>query len=152
MLKGGKDPLTGSTKERVEQNAVIEFLCDPTKEGTEGEWDSEDKYEKRDEKKEDEKKEDDKKEDDKDDDKKNDDKKDDKDSEKNEGESTIEHQLKHENASLVWDGFAREKDADVLRLTWYTKYACEKREDNGGGGGDESSSSHWGFFTWFVVV
>lgn len=152
---GGKNPLSGPEKERFEQKAVIEFLCDPEKEGTEGEWESEDKYEKRAEKEEDKEgeKKDEKKDGDKEDEKKDGDKEDEKkDGDKDEGESTIEHQLKHENASLIWDGFAREKEVDVLRLTWYTKYACEKREDNGGSGGDESSSAHWGFFTWFTVI
>jgi len=132
---GGKDPLSGPSKERTDQKAIVEFLCDPEKEGTEGEWVSEEKYEKR----ADEKKDDDKKDDD----------------DKDEGESTLEHQLKHDNASLVWDGFESEKSARILRLTWYTKYACEKREENGGGGSDddgESTSSHWGFFTWFTVM
>ncbi|CAF3478966.1 type II membrane protein [Fusarium graminearum] len=136
VLTGGKDPLSGPSKEKTDQKAIIEFLCDPNKEGTEGEWVSEEKYEKR----ADEKKDDDKKEDGGD---------------KDEGESTLEHQLKHENASLIWDGFEVEKDVGILRLTWHTKYACEKRDESGGGGSDDggdNSSSHWGFFTWFVLI
>ena len=46
-LKGGKHPLNGPAQEKKEQKAIIEFLCDPDKTGTEGEWESEDKYEKR---------------------------------------------------------------------------------------------------------
>ncbi|KAI9646640.1 type II membrane protein [Ciborinia camelliae] len=40
-------------------------------------------------------------------------------------------------------------DADILRLTWHTKYACE---DGPKDGGDDKKSSHWGFFTWFIIV
>ncbi|QSZ28653.1 hypothetical protein DSL72_003152 [Monilinia vaccinii-corymbosi] len=40
-------------------------------------------------------------------------------------------------------------DADILRLTWRTKYACEDGpKDNG----ENNKSSHWGFFTWFIIV
>ncbi|KAF5672465.1 autophagy-related protein [Fusarium heterosporum] len=141
VLTGGKDPLSGPSKERVDQKAIIEFICDPDKEGTEGEWVSEEQYSKRAEEKDDgDKKDDDKKEGDGDD--------------KDEGESTLEHQLKHDNASLIWDGFEKEKDARVLRLTWHTKYACEKREESGGGKDDDgdSTSSHWGFFTWLFFI
>merc|ERR1712000_711808 len=44
VLKGGKHPLNGPRKERREQQAVIEFLCDKEKTGLEGEWESEDRY------------------------------------------------------------------------------------------------------------
>ncbi|KAF4589792.1 Autophagy-like protein 27 [Ophiocordyceps camponoti-floridani] len=125
VLKGGKDPLVGPVGERREQKAIVEFLCDPNKKGDEGEWEAGDKYDRRSP-----------------DDNKGNDGKD---------QSAIEHQLKKEGAALVWEGYGREKDADVLRLTWHTKFACEKRDggDKDGGG---SSSSHWGFFTWFVVL
>lgn len=129
VLTGGRDPLKGDIK-KTDQKAIIEFLCDPKKEGTEGEWVTSDQYEKR--------ADDDKKEGDGDD--------------KDDSESMIEHQLKHDNASLIWDSFDVEEKARVLRLTWYTKYACEKSEDNGGSGDDDSSSSHWGFFTWFIIM
>ncbi|KAM0249174.1 hypothetical protein ACHAQJ_009154 [Trichoderma viride] len=144
VLKGGKHPLNGPVSERRDQKAVIEFLCDPDKTGTEGEWASEDEYEKAPATKrraEDDKKEKDDKggdEGDKDDDGK---------------DSSVEHQLKNENAALVWEDYAKEKDSDVLRLTWYTKYACEKRD---GGKDDDNepgnSSASWGFFTWFVII
>lgn len=148
VLKGGKHPLTGPVKERKEQKAVIEFLCDQNRKGTEGEWDSEDKYEKASENRR--RAEDDKKgKDEKDDGKKDDGKKD------GDGQdSSIEHQLKTANASLIWEGYSKEKDVDVLRLTWHTKYACEKRDGNDDkdkDGGDDVSS-HWGFFTWFVIM
>lgn len=142
VLKGGKDPLSGPIKERREQKAVIEFLCAQGKTGLEGEWSSEDRYdgddkvrmEKREDKKEDNKRDDEKKGDD------------------GEGtESGVEHQLKKDNASLIWESYDPDDNgADVLRLTWHTKYACEKREDSD----DEpaNASSHWGFFTWFVIL
>ncbi|TGO37603.1 hypothetical protein BHYA_0093g00290 [Botrytis hyacinthi] len=40
-------------------------------------------------------------------------------------------------------------DADILRLTWRTKFACE---DGPKDDGDDMKSSHWGFFTWFIIV
>ncbi|KAG6005935.1 type II membrane protein [Claviceps maximensis] len=148
VLKGGKHPLDAPVKERREQKAVVEFLCDE-KDGTEGEWeDSEDKYSvdeeklrRRDGKKEDEMK-----------------SNDDNNNDNNKDRSFPEHQLRKDNAALIWESYGPEQDADVLRLTWHTKYACEKRNGNnddddgkkGDGGGD--ASAHWGFFTWFVVV
>jgi hypothetical protein len=35
------------------------------------------------------------------------------------------------------------KDADVLRLRWRTKYACES---------DTPPGEHWGFLTWFIIM
>lgn len=150
VLKGGKHPLNGPVSERREQKAVIEFICDPDKTGTEGEWASEDEYEKAPASKR-------AAEDDKGDKKD----KDDKDKSGDEGDkdddgkqdSSIEHQLKNENAALIWEDYADQKGVDVLRLTWYTKYACEKRD----GGKDDDheptdSSASWGFFTWFVIM
>ncbi|KAI5458143.1 autophagy-related protein 27 [Mariannaea sp. PMI_226] len=156
VLKGGRHPLTRAGRE---QRAVIELICDRNRTGTEGEWDSEDKYDasklrlRADEKDEGETKEGDDK-DSKDGDKdgdKSDDKGSDKDGEGEDGESITEHQLKKEDAALIWESYGLEKDIDVLRMTWYTKYACEKRDD-GGDEGDDPSSSHWGFFTWFILI
>lgn len=134
VLKGGKHPLDGPVQERREQRAVIEFLCDAEKKGDEGEWDAEDKYEKDGGAR-----------------RRADDNKGD--SEK----SAIEHQLKKPGAALIWGSYEKEKDADVLRLTWHTKYACEKRDGSDGKDKDGkedkgNSSSHWGFFTWFVIM
>lgn len=56
------------------------------------------------------------------------------------------------NASLVFDSWGasdENPDVDVLRLTWRTKYACEGRSDEGG---NDSASAHWGFFTWLVIL
>lgn len=41
-----------------------------------------------------------------------------------------------------------EGDADVLRLSWQTKYACEGSKDEQ----DAENGSHWGFFTWFILM
>lgn len=129
VLKGGKHPLKGPVKERKEQKAIIEFLCDPEKDGSEGEWDAEDKYERL---------------------ARREDKDKDKDDE-DEGESSAEHQLKKDDAALVWESFKEEKDADVLRMTWYTKHACEDKRSDDGDGGDSASTS-WGFFTWLFII
>lgn len=143
VLKGGKDPLTGPVKERRAQKAVIEFLCDPDKTGKEGEWGVDDEKRRRDDG-------DDKGDDEGDDE--GDDKGDDDGEGDDEGESSMEHQLKKDDAALIWESFGPEKDADVLRLTWYTKYACEKRDDSDDPDEDGGASAHWGFFTWFVIM
>ncbi|PHH90019.1 hypothetical protein CDD83_4703 [Cordyceps sp. RAO-2017] len=144
VLKGGKHPLDGPVAERREQRAVIEFLCDHNKKGDEGEWEAEDKYDKEGGPQ---RRADDKGGDGKDD--------------GGNGTSAIEHQLRKPDAALIWESYEREKDADVLRLTWHTKFACETQSGGGGGGGDGgdggnkgdgNSSRHWGFFTWFVLV
>lgn len=137
VLKGGRH-------ENRDQRAVIEFLCDREKTGLEGEWEAEDKYEKESKRKrEDDKKEDDKKDDDK------------KDGDKNkDNKEEVEHQLKKDDAALIWESYGAEKDIDVLRLTWHTKYACEKRDDDKDVQDPEepSSSGSWGFFTWLVIM
>lgn len=150
VLKGGKHPLTGPVSERRNQKAVIEFICDPDKTGTEGEWTSEDEYEKAPKTKR-------RAADDKDDKKEKDDKDGDNKDDDGKTDSAIEHQLKNENAALIWEDYAKEKDVDILRLTWYTKYACEKRDGGKDGGKDDDrepsdSSASWGFFTWFVIM
>ncbi|KOS22400.1 Autophagy-related protein 27 [Escovopsis weberi] len=137
VFKGGKHPLTGPPSEQREQRAVIEFLCDPDKKGTEGEWESEDKYEKSSAEKADGGK--------------------GGDGDDEEGDSSIEHQLKLDGAALIWESYGKEDDADVLRLTWHTQHACEKRDggkDGSSGGGEEGgdASSNWGFFTWFIIL
>jgi hypothetical protein len=142
VLKGGKHPLDGPSKERQEQKAIIEFLCDPDKTGTEGEWESEDKYEKRADKDED-----DKKDDEEDDDKTDEEDKD------GESHSGMEHQLKKDNAALIWESYSDVKDSKVLRLTWHTKYACEKRDGDKDDPDDgDRASAGWGFFTWLVIM
>jgi len=50
--------------------------------------------------------------------------------------------------SLTFVRYGAEDDADVLRLKWRTKHACEdsKREQ------DAEKGQRWGFFTWFIIV
>ena len=156
VLKGGRHPRVGPVKERRDQRAVIEFLCDPEKTGLEGEWEAEDKYDAKLRKRDDDEKGKDGEEG-KDGDKGKDGKdgEEGKDGDKGDGdgvESAIEHQLMKNDTALIWEsyGLNEKKDADVLRLTWYTKHACESREDSGDDGSD--GSSHWGFFTWLVIM
>ncbi|KAK3906474.1 autophagy-related protein 27 [Staphylotrichum tortipilum] len=139
-----------TTYQQREQRTVVEFRCNPDREGTEGEWESVDEYErpkktKREEggKKDDPKKDDGDK---KDGDKKEGDKKDD--------ESTPEKQLKKDGAALVWEGYKREKgtdgaDMDTLYLTWYTKHACDAAVDEPP---PAKESQSWGIFTWLVIL
>jgi autophagy-related protein 27 len=152
VLKGGKFPLDGAVKDRREQKAVIEFLCDPEKTGLEGEWSSEDRYEGDDKNR--------VRRADGDEEKKDGEEKDgegkdkDEDEDDDGGEPSTEHQLKKDDTSLIWESYGGDdKGADVLRLTWHTKYACEKRDDNDGD--DDSGnkgSGGWGFFTWFIIM
>ncbi|OTB00815.1 hypothetical protein M426DRAFT_323928 [Hypoxylon sp. CI-4A] len=156
VLKGGKDK-TDSGQDRP-QRAVIKFLCDDTRNGTEGEYDpADDKYEPGD--------------DDSDpikartnpllyraEDDDNGDDDDDDDGGDNGGDGDggdafpKEVQLGLQNdPSLIFDGYApldENSNIDVLRLTWKSKYACANRD----GGSDEKPSSHWGFFTWLVIL
>ena len=39
-------------------------------------------------------------------------------------------------------------DADILRMLWQTKYACEDSKDEQ----DAEKGNHWGFFTWFILM
>lgn len=136
ILKGGKHPLDGIPSERREQRAIIEFLCDKNKNGDEGEWETDDKYEKMDARR----------------------RTDEHDGKGNDGDngnsnSTIEHQLRKKDAALLWESYENEKDIGVLRLTWRTKFACETKDGSKPTAPDDgSSSSHWGFFTWFVII
>jgi len=126
VLGGGKHPLHGPSKEKRGQSAVIEFLCNKNMTGDENEWTSEDKYERLVRRE---------------DDKEN----------EEEGESSLEHQLKKDGAALIWESYKEEKDADVLRMTWYTKHACEDKRDSGDEDADDSGAS-WGFFTWIFII
>ncbi|ERS95839.1 hypothetical protein HMPREF1624_07916 [Sporothrix schenckii ATCC 58251] len=137
VLQGGRYPLDGAVKDRQNQRVIVELLCDKERTGTEGEW-LVDEYE----------------------------------GAAGGGGSaeppqTVanetlvdagfstredhpgEKQLTREgeNPALVFGGYEIH-DADgafgTLRLTWYTKYACENAADG--------RRDHWGFFTWFVVL
>lgn len=152
-LQGGKHPLDGPTKDRRPQKAIIELLCDKEKEGTEGEWETDEKYFDAKSKR-----------DDKDD--------------KSKDPGAKEEQLKKAEAALIWKSYEADGDSDVLRLEWHTKHACEKRDGNDddknkddkgkdgdkdgkgkdGDKGDEKepeqqpSSGNWGFFTWLIIM
>ena len=147
ILKGGFDdrPEHGTKRD---QKAILNFICDPDRDGTEGEFDPEDKYDDGDDPlrarrahgqlhSRDDEGEGDGDEGDGDDEKK----------------PAGEIQLGDgKNASLVFDSWGPSDESpnvDVLRLTWRTKFACEGRADEGGNG---SSDSHWGFFTWLVIL
>lgn len=137
VLKGGR-------YENREQRAVIEFLCNRNHTGLEGEWEAEDKYESGSKRKREDK---------------DGDKKDGDDSDKDKGgddgsHEEVEHQLKKDGASLIWESYGAEKEADILRLTWHTKYACEKRDDDNDVEDPEAPprSGGWGFFTWLFII
>ncbi len=152
VLKGGRYPLTGPPSGRESQRAILELICDRGRDGTEGEWTPSDQYEgaaatqqpfsflsRRDDH----------------------DKEGDKEGDGEDGgdgktpppapPTSEEKQLKKDDAALVWNSFKNEdlngELGRVLRLTWYTKYACEDRADD-----PDEPSKHWGFFTWLVVM
>ncbi|KAJ2981374.1 hypothetical protein NUW58_g6704 [Xylaria curta] len=140
VLKGG----FGDTESHVrrKKQTVIDFVCNKDLDGTEGEYDSEDKYEARAE----------------------DDKNEDQDNKDGNDENAPPKEVQlgiEKNPSLVFDGYSPSKDdekLDVLHLTWSSKYVCESKADDGSGGnGDEDDGaqkpgSHWGAFTWIVIL
>ncbi|KAI9730060.1 MAG: hypothetical protein M1834_006052 [Cirrosporium novae-zelandiae] len=133
-LHGGQYPFDEPTA--VEQKAVIEFLCDESRTGLE----DEDKKEKR-----------------------RDDKEEDGDDEDGEGEGDDDDEDsgpknpptyddgRNPDRSLRFISYQPEDKADVLRLEWRTKYACESALDNDPSSGN-NDESHWGVFTWFIIV
>lgn len=52
--------------------------------------------------------------------------------------------------SLKFISYKQEDDGktEVLRLKWYTQYACEGVADNQ----PSRRSGRWGFFTWFIIM
>lgn len=132
VLSGGRHPQVSSGRE---QRAILEMLCDRDKTGKEGEWNpKDDKYEQV------------PAETGEDDDTAGQRKR----ADGEDGDGKSEHQLLKENAALIFDSYgpmADDGNVDALRLTWYTKYACE------GLPADEyPQSEHWGFFTWLVIL
>lgn len=135
LLQGGAYPLEDKPSERREQRAIIELLCSD-KAGLEDEWTPEDKYEVGDSsapwlgRREDEKEDD------------------------PETPHSGEHQLlKSKDAPLIFESYgplSDDKNIDVLRLTWHTKYACEEQAQDDEEPNEESK--HWGFFTWLVIL
>lgn len=140
-MSGGRAPLE---RNGIEQRAVIEMLCDPAKVGTEGEVDPTGEYvTSPDEGASRQRRAEGGEEDDEED-----------------ASPTTEHQLlktgDKNGTALIFDSYGPLADngkLDVLRLTWYTKFACESQDDNGGGSsGGRGSSEHWGFFTWMFML
>lgn len=139
VLQGGRYPLDGAVKDRQSQRVIVELLCDKERKGTEGEW-LVGEYE----------------------------------GSAGSGETAPAEPPRNINETLVVDsGFSTREDhpgerqltregenpalvfggyeihdADgafgTLRLTWYTKYACESVAN--------ARREHWGFFTWFVIL
>lgn len=133
VLHGGIDNVT-----KRKQQAIVEMVCDKEKTGKEGEWDpKDDKYEPGQEETEEEegspaagKR---------------------KRADGDEGkDDSSEHQLLKPDSALIFDSYgplSEDKQIDVLRLTWNTKYACEGLPED-----EYPSDSHWGFFTWLVIL
>ena len=143
-LNGGRYPFDKSTGRQ--QKAIIEFECIPDKTGLEGdERDSREKLT--------------------DDDagksklvradageKVGDDEKDGKEGSGDKDGKDDDKMPEKNNASLTLVSYRLEgegdKQVEVLRLNWQTKYACEGQRRSS----PPSKSSHWGFFTWFLIV
>ena len=53
--------------------------------------------------------------------------------------------------AMEFRSYKAEGEADVLRLRWRTKYACEGAR-NEKDPEDENKSGGWGFFTWFIII
>ncbi|KAI2602317.1 autophagy-related protein 27 [Hypoxylon sp. NC1633] len=159
VMKGGVSKTDSHS--RRDQRAIIEFVCDAGRNGTEGEYDpADDKYVPGDDGQNDEsiqtranpllyRAEEDGGDDDGG--------KDDGDDGDGDDNTDKEVQLGVENdPSLIFNSYApldTDSNIDVLRLTWLSKYACEKRDDDGSD--DESGEKpnpHWGFFTWMVIL
>lgn len=145
-LRGGKYP--HNKKNGKKQKALIEFICDRNRTGTEGTnldgRDTEDEKDKEEEEKrmrrlakklrvraDDEEEDDDDEDGDDDDDGDDDEEKPDK------------------SKALQFVSYKEEDGLDVLRLTWYTKFACD---DGGKDDSGSSKSEHWGFFTWLIIM
>ncbi|KAI8634285.1 autophagy-related protein 27 [Xylariaceae sp. FL1651] len=151
IMKGGFYETSGGAVRN--QQAVIDFVCDRDRDGTEGEYDSEDKYEP------------------------------DGDTSETRTNPLLYRSVNAEaeadddtdapakevqlgiekNPSLVFNryGFSDSDPAvDVLHLTWSSKYVCDNKADDGSDGtgdgeGDDGAKqpgSRWGVFTWIVVL
>lgn len=134
QLHGGRFPFDDK-HEGKEQRAIIEFVCDRNRTGTEGtEKDEGDKEagDGKDGKKNGEK-----------DGGKGDEKKGEKKSERRDDEKKDDKSLRF--ISYKSEDADKDKKAMTLRLEWRTKHACEQRDE-------DSVSSHWGFFTWSFIM
>ncbi|KUI55263.1 Autophagy-related protein 27 [Cytospora mali] len=152
--EGVRIVLNGGRHQKRKQLAIVEMLCDAERTGKEGEWDpKDDKYEPGQEETEKEgggegegdaagrrRRQEDGGEDD------GGDGDGDGDGEKS------ERQLLKPDSALIFDSYGpmtEDANVDVLRLTWYTKYACEGLPDEEY---PDNNSRHWGFFTWMVII
>ncbi|KAI0025290.1 autophagy-related protein 27 [Xylariomycetidae sp. FL0641] len=155
VMKGGFDKTESGAKRK--QQAIVDFVCDEDRDGLEGEYDPEDKYERYDDalklrgdpfsfRAADE---------DKDGGEDGDDDDDDDDDDDETPAKEVQLGL-DKDPSLVFERYGPMEDVsnvDVLHLTWSSKYVCKSQEDDGSDGEDESPrSSHWGFFTWLVII
>jgi hypothetical protein len=128
-LHGGRFPYDDK-KNGEDQRAIIEFVCDKEREGTEkGEMDDGG----------------DREDDDADDDG---DKKEEK-LRRRDDDNANKGKCEDSDASLRFCGYedetnAKDKKVKTLRMEWRTKYACEDAP--------QDASSHWGFFTWFIIM
>lgn len=142
-LNGGQFPMSGSGA-KTDQKALIEFICDDKRTGLEAEGavDQHFKAPKKKEEKERRAPADGGDEDDGDDD-------DDDDNDDGDGDDT---DPEDDDRSLQFKSYKLESpgksEAEVLRLTWRTKYACE----NASADNPKKSGGSWGFFTWFIIV
>ncbi|KAI0911781.1 autophagy-related protein 27 [Ustulina deusta] len=142
ILKGGFRYMDNVKRK---QHTVIDFVCNKDLDGTEGEYDSKDKYEPNPV-----------------DARAEGDGNEGEDKDEDENAPPKEVQLGIENnPSLVFDRYGpsdSDTNVDILHLTWYSKYVCESKVDDGedGSGGEDGDvkkpGSHWGVFTWIVIL
>ncbi|KAK6593618.1 hypothetical protein H4I95_11407 [Botrytis cinerea] len=127
IVKKGFYECPGGTRGKIKrpQKAIVEFICDANRTGLENLWvPPEPKNKQKDEEKLKER--------------------------EKEGNDDEVIGVPGNDSSLQFVRLDKDKgDADILRLTWRTKYACE---DGPKDDGDDKKSSHWGFFTWFIIV
>jgi hypothetical protein len=136
-MNGGRHPYEGT--EGVKQMAIIDFLCDQERTGLEGlEKGGDDKLRIKRREAEQQLK----ARSPEDDNKGGSDEKEGNGDDKKDGDDT---------RSLRFKSYGHDEDrkADVLRLDWVTKYACDNYERDEE---DPDSKNHWGFFTWFIVL
>ena len=125
-LHGGRYPFEKSSGRQ--QKAIIEFECDRNRTGLEGaEGDSRDKI----------------------------DDQQDAESLVSRADGDDDNSTPANNTSLEFVSYKSEgegdKEFDVLRLHWKTKFACEGMTEHKPSSGNKSSK-HWGFFTWFLIM
>ncbi len=132
-LHGGQLNLK-EAKKKIDQRAIIEFVCDKERSGLERNEKDDGEFEPDDGKEKD----------------------DDADGRQDDGKKLRRRdengrgKCEESDASLRFCGYELEKPAEnkevqTLRLEWRTKYACTDAPSDLG-------QSHWGFFTWFIIM